>query len=109
MSIQTSSNTESAGRTVRITGKGEGDLIAVVLFDKLGDSLSMVYSYFDPDEDSRSLGTYLILDHIERARQEGLAYCHLGYWVKGSTKMEYKSRFQPQERLSVNGWTEVSE
>ncbi len=97
-----------AGPDSGITGRGIGELIAVVLFDRLSDGLSMVYSYFDPDYDDRSLGTYLILDHIERANQGGLAYCHLGYWVKGSQKMEYKARFQPQERLTSNGWKEIS-
>ena len=92
-----------------ITGMGAGDLVAVVLFDRLSTGLSMVYSFFDPAEDKRSIGTFLILDHIERARREGLAHCHLGYWVKGSSKMEYKARFLPQERLATGGWVEVTE
>jgi len=87
-----------------ITGEGVGDLLAVVLFDRLSNGLSMVYSFFEPEEDKRSLGTFLILDHIERARREGLVHCHLGYWVEGSPKMEYKSRFLPQERLQPGGW-----
>ncbi|MEP1205997.1 MAG: arginyltransferase [Rhizobiaceae bacterium] len=89
-----------------ITGKGVGELIAAVLFDRLSDGNSMVYSYFDPSEQRRSLGTFLILDHIARSSSEGLKYCHLGYWVEGSSKMEYKARFLPQERLQSSGWTE---
>jgi len=73
----------------------------------LGDGLSMVYSYFDPDEGARSLGTFAILDHIARARQMGLPYLYLGYWVRGSRKMDYKGRFLPQERLMPNGWARV--
>ncbi|SDU05938.1 arginyltransferase [Stappia sp. ES.058] len=87
-----------------LTGRGDGPLLAVALTDMLSDGLSMVYSFFDPDERSRSLGTHLILDHIERARALGLPYVYLGYWVKGSPKMDYKSRFQPQELLSPEGW-----
>jgi leucyl-tRNA---protein transferase len=85
-------------------GRQAGDLIAVALTDVLGDGLSMVYSFFEPDEAARSLGTFMVLDHIARARQMGLAYVYLGYWVRGSRKMDYKSRFLPQERLTPDGW-----
>ena len=88
-------------------GRQAGDLIAVALTDVLGDGLSMVYSFFEPDEASRSLGTFMVLDHIERASQMGLAYVYLGYWVRGSRKMDYKSRFLPQERLTPDGWARV--
>ena len=83
---------------------GEGRLMAVALTDVLADGLSMVYSYYQPDETGRSLGTYMILDHIERAQKLGLPHVYLGYWVEGSRKMAYKARFQPQERLGMNGW-----
>jgi arginyl-tRNA--protein-N-Asp/Glu arginylyltransferase len=86
------------------TSRSSGALIAVALTDVLSDGLSMVYSFFDPDEDHRSLGTYMILDHIGRARRMGLPYVYLGYWVRGSRKMDYKSRFLPQERLTSQGW-----
>jgi leucyl-tRNA---protein transferase len=85
----------------------DGDLIAVALTDVLGDGLSMVYSFFEPGERGRSLGTLMILDHITRARQMGLAYVYLGYWVRGSRKMDYKGRFLPQERLMPEGWERV--
>ena len=87
-----------------ITGHGEGDLIAVALSDHMADGYSMVYSYFRPDLEDRSLGTYMILDHIERTRAAGLAHVYLGYWVAGSRKMAYKARFRPQEHLGQNGW-----
>ena len=90
-----------------INGRGIGTLLGVALTDVLSDGLSMVYSFFDPDEDRRSLGTLMILDHIERARRMGLAYVYLGYWVDGSHKMDYKGRFLPQERLMPDGWTRV--
>jgi arginine-tRNA-protein transferase len=84
-----------------------GDLLAVALTDVLGDGLSMVYSFFEPDDAARSLGTFMVLDHIARAQQMGLAYVYLGYWVRGSRKMDYKSRFLPQERLTPDGWARV--
>jgi arginine-tRNA-protein transferase len=88
-------------------GAKRGDLLAVALTDVLGDGLSMVYSFFEPDEAARSLGTLMVLDHIARARRMGLAYVYLGYWVRGSRKMDYKSRFLPQERLTPDGWARV--
>ncbi len=87
-----------------ITGRGAGDLIAVCLTDEMSDGLSMVYSFYDPDLQESSLGTFMILDHIRRARAMGLPYLYLGYWVEGSKKMDYKARFKPQERLLANGW-----
>jgi arginine-tRNA-protein transferase len=86
---------------------GPDDLLAVALTDVLGDGLSMVYSFFEPDEAARSLGTLKVLDHIARARRMGLAYVYLGYWVRGSHKMDYKSRFLPQERLMPDGWARI--
>jgi arginine-tRNA-protein transferase len=87
-----------------ITGKGQGELLAVALTDRMGDGLSMVYSYFDPEMEDRSLGTFMILDHIARAKAMGLPHVYLGYWVNGSRKMNYKMRFLPQEHLGPKGW-----
>ena len=84
--------------------RSDGDLKAVALTDVMGDGLSMVYSFYEPDEAGRSPGVYMILDHIERARALGLPHVYLGYWFEGSRKMGYKSRFLPQERLGMNGW-----
>jgi len=93
------------GRDADLERPASGELVAVALTDVLSDGLSMVYSFFDPDITGRSLGTFMILDHIERARRMGLPYVYLGYWVRGSQKMDYKGRFLPQERLMPNGWT----
>ena len=87
-----------------INGRGHGPLLGVALTDILGDGVSMVYSYYDSSLADRSLGTFMILDHIERARKLGLPHVYLGYWVQGSRKMEYKARFLPQERLGMEGW-----
>ncbi len=84
-----------------------GQLVGACLTDILNDGLSMVYSFFEPDEASRSLGTYMILDHIRRAQSMALPYLYLGYWVEGSPKMAYKARFLPQERLMRDGWFKV--
>lgn len=90
------------------TDTQKGNLVAVSLTDTLSDGLSMIYSFFDPGLTSRSLGTYMILDHIEQTRKLGLPYLYLGFWVDGSRKMAYKSRFLPQERLSEDGWIPTS-
>ena len=95
------------GPDSRINGRGTGRLLAVALTDVLSDGLSMVYSFFEASQAARSLGTFMILDHIARARQMGLAYIYLGYWVQGSRKMDYKGRFLPQERLTPDGWQRV--
>ena len=86
-------------------GRGTGPMLAVALTDVLNDGLSMVYSFFEPSEEARSLGTFMILDHIARARRMGLAYVYLGYWVRDSKKMDYKGHLLPQERLLADGWT----
>jgi leucyl-tRNA---protein transferase len=79
-------------------------LKAVALCDLLSDGISMVYSFYDPNIEQLSLGTYMILEHVEYARTLGLPYLYLGYWINGSRKMNYKMRFQPQEQLGPNGW-----
>jgi len=83
---------------------GPGDLVACTLVDLLGDGLSMVYSFYDPDLPRRSLGRFMILDHLAQASLTGMPFVYLGYWVKGSQKMDYKARFQPLEALGPSGW-----
>lgn len=85
-------------------GAEVGALVACCLTDRLADGLSMVYSFYDPAREPRSLGVFMILDHIARARTTGLPHLYLGYWVDGSRKMDYKARFLPQERLGMDGW-----
>lgn len=85
-------------------GGGPGRLVAVALTDVLDDGLSMVYSFYDPDEARTSLGTYLILDHIELARAARLPFVYLGYWVPGSPKMTYKARYSGLEIYHQNAW-----
>ncbi|MBP7001575.1 arginyltransferase [Amaricoccus sp.] len=83
------------------------DLVAVCLTDVLSDGVSMVYSFFDPDRAADSLGAFIILDHIAIAREAGLPYVYLGYWVPGSPKMDYKQRYRPLEIFVDGRWTEL--
>jgi arginine-tRNA-protein transferase len=83
---------------------GPGDLVGVCLTDLLGDGLSMVYSFFDPAMEARSLGRFAILDHLRQAAVVGLPFVYLGYWVRGSRKMNYKADFRPMEQLTRLGW-----
>ena len=92
------------GPDTAITGRGQGPLVAVALTDVLADGLSMVYSFYDPAQEARGLGTFMILDHVKRAAKRGLPWVYLGYWVDGSRKMDYKRRYLPQEHLGPDGW-----
>ncbi len=83
---------------------GSEHLVGACLSDILADGLSMVYSFFDPAEDKRSLGAYMILDHLSLAREMGLAHVYLGYWVAGSPKMDYKVSYRPFELCDGATW-----
>ncbi|WP_368187729.1 arginyltransferase [Aestuariibius sp. HNIBRBA575] len=86
-----------------------GGLRAVCLTDILDDGLSMVYSFFSPEHHGDSLGTHVILDHIEIARQMDLPYIYLGYWVPGSPKMDYKAKFKGLEIYHRGEWTPLTD
>lgn len=89
---------------------GQGKLIGACLTDRQADGLSMIYSFFDPDDAAwPGLGNLIILDHIHRARDAGLDYVYLGYWVKGSARMAYKTRYRPIEVLGPRGWSLLEE
>ncbi len=83
---------------------GRARLAGVCLTDVLEDGVSMVYSFYTPERRARSLGTYIILDHVEIARELGLPYVYLGYWVPGSPKMDYKARFSALEIYRAGRW-----
>jgi arginine-tRNA-protein transferase len=83
---------------------GPGDLVGCALVDLMSDGLSLVYSFYDPTMTRRSLGSYMILDHVVQACLTNLPYVYLGYWVRGSEKMDYKVRFSPIELLRPEGW-----
>ena len=80
-------------------------LIALAVVDELVDGLSAIYTFFDPDADKRSLGSYAILWQIEKAREMGLDYLYLGYWIRDCQKMAYKSDYRPLELYIKSSWT----
>ena len=82
-------------------------LVGVCLTDVLDDGLSLVYSFYEPDLAPDSLGTFIILDHIELARRAGLPYVYLGYWVPGSRKMDYKARFSALDIYKGGRWQDI--
>ncbi len=90
-------------------GRGPGELVACALVDALADGLSLVYSFYEPTLRRRSLGSFIILDHIVQAGLHGIPYVYLGYWVQGSPKMDYKARFRPIEVLKGQSWLLLSE
>ncbi|MAU52609.1 MAG: arginyltransferase [Roseovarius sp.] len=85
----------------------DGTLVATCLTDILDDGVSMVYSFFEPDRPKASLGTFVILDHVEIARESGLPYVYLGYWVPGSDKMGYKAAFSGLEVYAGGRWQKM--
>ncbi len=95
-------------RTHLIEYRLDGRLVACVLVDALNDGLSLVYSFYDPSLMTRSLGRFIILDHVDQAARSGYDYVYLGYWVKDSPKMDYKARYQPLEGLTDFGWQEIN-
>ena len=82
----------------------DAPLVAASITDVLRDGLSMVYTFFDPAASRRSLGTFMILDHIRHAAELGVPHVYLGYWVEGSPKMDYKRRFEPLDVLNGDEW-----
>ncbi|MBF0213457.1 MAG: arginyltransferase [Magnetococcales bacterium] len=82
----------------------QGRLLQTAVVDLLGNSLSAVYTFYDPEETARSLGTLAILWEIEWARQLELSWVYLGYWIADCAKMRYKSRFQPLEAYINRRW-----
>ncbi len=80
-------------------------LVAVAVVDALEDGLSAIYTFFDPEVAKRSLGVYAILWEVEQARELGLEYLYLGYWIQNCQKMAYKSDYRPLQVYVKNRWT----
>lgn len=83
---------------------GHGQLLAVAVTDRMRDGLSAVYSFFDPEMSPRSLGNLCVLKQVELARETGLDFVYLGYWIDGHEKMHYKTRYQPLEIYRGEHW-----
>ena len=99
---------QSRVNTRLIEFRDNNRLVMVSIVDYLPDGLSSVYTFFDPELDSASLGTYNILWQIEQCRALGLPYLYLGYWIGASRKMAYKARFRPLEGLVDGRWRELA-
>jgi arginine-tRNA-protein transferase len=78
---------------------------AVSITDVIEDGLSMVYSFYEPNFPQLSLGKFMILDHISLTKEMNLPYLYLGYWVKGSKKMNYKAQYKPLEIFLNGKWS----
>ncbi len=85
----------------------ERHLVAIVVADIIDDGQSAIYTFFDPAQARRSLGTYTVLWQIEHAKGLGLDYLYLGYWIRDCQKMAYKSSFRPLELCINNLWTAI--
>lgn len=87
---------------------GQNQLLAIAVTDKLIDGLSAIYTFFDPEEQKRSLGVFSILCQIKLARESNLQFLYLGYWIKQCQKMSYKIDYQPCQLLLNGNWVSVS-
>ena len=83
-------------------------LLAVAVTDILPNGLSAVYTFFDPQQEQRSLGRFAILWQITEARRMGLHALYLGYWIRNCRKMAYKTQYRPIELLVNQRWTAIS-
>jgi arginyl-tRNA--protein-N-Asp/Glu arginylyltransferase len=96
-------------RVIEYADQSSDTLMGVSLTDVLSDGISMVYSFYAPHMPQRSLGTYMILDHVRIAREANLPYVYLGYWVPGSQKMGYKSNFSGLEVYLGGRWQKMQD
>lgn len=83
-------------------------LLAIAVTDFCASGLSAVYTFFDPDEDARGLGTFAILSQLRIAAEHGLPHVYLGFWIDGHPKMHYKTRYRPLEVLREGNWHELA-
>jgi arginine-tRNA-protein transferase len=97
------------GDTQFWTMRLDGRLLAVAVVDLIPKGLSAVYTFYDPAERKRGLGTFAVLKQIEAARELRRPYVYLGYWVEGSAKMDYKRHYQPLEILNAEVWHRLSQ
>lgn len=83
-------------------------LLGVMVSDRLDNAMSAVYTFYDPLEERRSLGSFAVLWQIAEARRLGLAHLYLGYWIRDSRKMCYKTEYRPMEMLVRQRWVLVT-
>lgn len=99
--------TREWGTTRFVEFRDAGRLLAVAVLDRLENGVSAIYTFYDPAESTRSLGSFVILWQIELARELGLPAVYLGYWIRNCRKMNYKTRFRPIELLTNGHWVRV--
>lgn len=87
--------------------RDQSKLLGVAVADKLLNDLSAIYTFFDPDHEKQSLGTFAILKMIEQCRKQNGIHLYLGYWIKESQKMNYKISFKPLQIFVNNLWVTV--
>ena len=92
------------GRFLELRQRDSHRLLGVAVTDLAGGAMSAVYTFYDPDEAARGLGTLGVLKQLEWARRDGYSHLYLGYWIAGHPKMDYKRRFQPLEGFDGRGW-----
>lgn len=85
-----------------------GELVMVSVIDQTEDGLSAVYTFFDPEREKDSLGSYGVLWQIDLARRLELPYVYLGYWIAATRKMAYKKQYQPLEGLVDGHWQSIA-
>ncbi len=86
----------------------QGRLLAIAVTDVLPNGLSAVYTFYDPDEERRSLGRYAILWQIGEALRLDLQAVYLGYWIKNCRKMNYKTQYRPIELFVNQRWVALT-
>ena len=91
-------------RFMELRERGSHRLLAVAVTDLAPDALSAVYTFYDPDEAARGLGTLGVLRQLAWAARDGRAHLYLGYWIAGHPKMDYKRRFRPLEGFDGRAW-----
>jgi len=94
--------------TLFLEFRQDARLLAVAVTDVCVNGLSAVYTFFDPDETARGLGTYAILQQVQLARRRGLPWLYLGFWIEGHAKMDYKRRFRPLQVRTREGWVPLT-
>ena len=95
------------GRFLELREHGSHRLLAVAVTDLVDGALSAVYTFYDPDQAERGLGTLAVLKQLEWAARDRRAHLYLGYWIAGHAKMDYKRRFQPLEGFNGRGWARL--
>jgi arginine-tRNA-protein transferase len=90
--------------TMFLEARLDGRLVSVAVTDVLPDALSAVYTFYDPDDAARGLGSFAIMSQLARARRDGREHLYLGFWLAGHPKMDYKRAFRPLERLVGREW-----